>query len=179
MINLLVADEVQHARQVRELFWEYLQWANANVREHFGVSFDIAAMLEADMLDLAKFMPPKGRVLLGYAEDQLAGIACLRQLGPGIGEVKRMYVRPGHRRIGLGRALLERLLDEAEQAAYALVRLDSAGFMTDAHRLYRGMGFREIEAYDGSEIPKEFQEHWVFMELALPGNTISSRNDAT
>jgi hypothetical protein len=50
---------------------------------------------------------------------------------------------------------------------YERVRLDSARFMIDAHRLYLTSGFREIEAYDGSEIPKEFQQHWVFMEREL------------
>jgi hypothetical protein len=41
--------------------------------------------------------------------------------------------------------------------------------MTEAHHLYRAMGFSEIEAYEGSEIPKEFQEHWIFMEIELRG----------
>ena len=50
---------------------------------------------------------------------------------------------------------------------YQLIRLDSARFMKEAHQLYRSTGFKEITAYEGSEIPKKFQEHWVFMELAL------------
>jgi hypothetical protein len=39
--------------------------------------------------------------------------------------------------------------------------------MREAHQLYQSMGFKEIAAYEGSEIPKEFQEHWVFMERDL------------
>ena len=166
-IQVIIADKKQHASQIRELFWEYLQWANARVIEEFKVSFDIATMLEDDMKDLDKFMPPKGRVLLGYIGKDLAGIACLKELTPGIGEVKRMYVRPSHRRAGLGRTLLNQLLQDAQQIGYQLVRLDSAGFMKEAHQLYRSMGFQEITAYEGSEIPKEFQVHWVFMEIAL------------
>jgi GNAT superfamily N-acetyltransferase len=165
--QVIIADKEQHASQIRELFWEYLQWANARVNEEFEVSFDIATMLEEDMQNLDKFMPPKGRLLLGYMGDELAGIACLKALTPSIGEVKRMYVRPGHRKAGLGRALLKRLLQEAQLIGYQLVRLDSAGFMIEAHQLYRSIGFKEIAAYEGSEIPKEFQEHWVFMEMAL------------
>lgn len=34
--------------------------------------------------------------------------------------------------------------------------------------IYRSTGFREIEAYEGSEIPKEFQNHWIFMEREVP-----------
>jgi carbonic anhydrase len=104
---------------------------------------------------------------LGYFGKDLAGIACLRQLTPTIGEIKRMYVRPGHRKAGLGRMLINRLLQEAQSIGYQLIRLDSALFMKEAHQLYRSTGFKEIAAYEGSEIPKEFQNHWVFMEIAL------------
>ena len=44
---------------------------------------------------------------------------------------------------------------------------DTAGFMKEAHGLYRSNGLYEIEAYEGSEIPKEFQQHWIFMERDL------------
>ena len=164
MIQIIIANPDQHAQPVRELFWEYLQWANKKVEENFGVSFDIAVMLEDDMNTLDKFMPPKGRLLLGYVQDAPMGIACLKALKDDIGEVKRMYVRPPARKRGLGHALLNQLLEEARQIGYARVRLDSARFMTEAHKLYLTSGFREIKAYEGSEIPVEFQIHWIFME---------------
>lgn len=167
MIKIVTANEEQHAQIIRELFWEYLQWGNVKLNQEFGFQFDIAAMLEADMKMLDKFMPPKGCLLLGYLENQPAGIACLKALMDSIGEVKRMYVRPQTRRVGLGRALLNQLLEEARQIGYERIRLDSARFMTEAHQLYRNSGFREIEAYEGSEIPKEFQDHWIFMERDL------------
>ncbi len=166
-IQIIKADRDQHTPQIRELFWEYLQWANARVIEEFKVSFDIATMLEGDMQNLDKFMPPHGRLLLGFIGENVAGIACLKALTPDIGEVKRMYVRPGYRKAGLGRTLLNHLLREAQDIGYQLVRLDSARFMKEAHQLYRSCGFKEIVAYEGSEIPKEFQGNWVFMEIAL------------
>ena len=168
MIQIIIANKEQHAQPIRELFWEYLQWANAKVEENFGVGFDIVAMLEEDMNTLDKFMPPKGRLLLGHVDDQPMGIACLKALTDSIGEIKRMYVRPEARNRGLGRALLNQLLEEAGQIGYERVRLDSARFMTEAHKLYRSAGFHEIEAYEGSEIPQEFQNHWIFMERELP-----------
>ena len=168
MVKILIANQDQHTQPIRALFWEYLQWANAKVEENFGVSFDIASMLEEDMNTLEKFMPPKGRLLLGYVEGLPMGIACLKTLTDQMGEVKRMYVRPQARNRGLGRALLDQLLEEARQIGCERIRLDSARFMTEAHRLYRARGFQEIEAYEGSEIPKEFQENWIFMERKLP-----------
>lgn len=172
MIQIIIANQEQQVQPIRELFWEYLQWANGQVKENFGVSFDIAPMLEDDMQTLGKFMPPKGRLLLGYEDDQPTGIACLKLLTDGIGEIKRMYVRPAARHRGVARALLNRLLEEARQIGYERVRLDSARFMRDAHRLYRSAGFHEIQAYEGSEIPKDFQDHWIFMEMKLaePGS---------
>ena len=74
---------------------------------------------------------------------------------------------PSRGRRGIGRALVDRLLDEARAIGYTNVRLDSAGYMTGAHALYLSLGFREIAPYQGSEIPKEFQAHWVFMERVL------------
>jgi GNAT superfamily N-acetyltransferase len=145
MIQIIVADKEQHAQHIRALFWEYLQWANAKVEENFGVSFDIASMLENDMNTLDKFMPPKGCLLLGYVDDQPMGISCLKELTDSIGEVKRMYVRSEARNRGLGRAVLNRLLEEARQIGYEQIRLDSARFMAEAHQLYHTNDFREIK----------------------------------
>ena len=152
---------------VRELFWEYLQWANANVNAEFDVNFDIASMLEDDMQTLEKFLPPTGRLMLVTSDGRVVGIGCLKHLRPGIGEIKRMYVRPDVRKAGLGRALLASLMTEAKRAGYTRIRLDSAGFMKAAHALYRSAGFRVIEPYAESEIPREFQRHWIFMEREL------------
>jgi GNAT superfamily N-acetyltransferase len=167
MIEIIQAQERVHLPRIHELFWEYLQWANARLNVEFGVDFDIAEMLEQDMVELGKFLPPNGRLLLGRCDGQLAGIACMRKLNKDMGEVKRMYVRSTIRRRGVGQALLSRLLDEARAIGYQRVRLDSARFMKEAHALYRSYGFREIEPYEGSEIPNEFQVHWIFMEREM------------
>jgi GNAT superfamily N-acetyltransferase len=154
---------------VRELFWEYLQWANDRVNEEFSVDFDIASMLDQDMVTLEKFAPPTGRLLLATISDHVVGIGCLKRLLPDVGEIKRMYVRPESRGTGLGRALLEALISSAKVVGYSRIRLDSAGFMKAAHALYRSADFRKIEPYPESEIPPEFHEHWVFMERELEG----------
>jgi GNAT superfamily N-acetyltransferase len=166
MIQIMIANREQ-AQPIRQLFQEYLEWGSTKLYEEFSVKFDTPELVESSMQHLDWFMPPKGRLLLGYVNDQPMGIACLKALTDSIGEVKRMYVRPEARGQGLGRELLTRLLEEARQIGYERVRLDSARFMTDAHKLYRSAGFHEIEAYEGSEIPKEFQNHWIFMERDL------------
>jgi GNAT superfamily N-acetyltransferase len=167
MVRIQQAQADKDRDRVRELFAEYLQWANGRVNTEFGVNFDIAAMLEDDMAKLDIFLPPDGRLLLATEESLAAGIACLKRLRKGIGEIKRMYVRPEFRGKGIGRALLEKLIAEAKEIGYSTVRLDSARFMKEAQALHRSAGFHEIEPYPASEIPQEFQEHWVFMEMRL------------
>jgi GNAT superfamily N-acetyltransferase len=153
--------------QVRELFWEYLQWANERLNEEFDVNLDIDSMLEQGMAELEIFSPPHGRLLLATGESQAAGIACLKRIREGMGEIKRMYVRPEFRGQGIGRVLLEALIAQAQQIGYQTLRLDSTRFMKAAHSLYRSAGFQEIEPYPESEIPPEFHRHWVFMEKQL------------
>jgi GNAT superfamily N-acetyltransferase len=152
---------------VRQLFWEYLQWGNARVNEEYGIRFDIESWLEQDMLELDKFLPPHGRLLLAEYEGQVAGLACMQRIRGDIGEIKRMYVRPAYRRKGIGRALVQHLIAEAREIGYPRVRLDSVRFMKAAHSLYRSVGFQEIEPYPESEIPEESRQHWIFMELQL------------
>ena len=155
--------------EVRSLFWEYLQWANANLAQAFGVSFDIAAMLEGDMAGIHKYYPPRGRLLLAKIDGATEGCACMQTLGEGVAELKRTYVRPAYRGRGIGRALVQALIDDLDAAGYTTLRLDSANFMQEAHRLYRALRFQEREAYPESEIPPEFHANWTFMERKLNG----------
>jgi GNAT superfamily N-acetyltransferase len=152
---------------VRALFWEYLQWANRRVNEEFGVNFDIDSMLDRDMAHLEIFSQPDGQIVLAIEGAQVAGIGGLKRLLHSTAEIKRMYVRPAFRGQGLGRELLAELIAEAKRIGYQRIRLDSAGFMVEAHSLYRSAGFREIDPYPESEIPPDFQRHWVFMEKEL------------
>ena len=77
--------------------------------------------------------------------------------------MKRLYVRPGDRGLGLGRMLVERLIAEARAIGYERMRLDTiASAMQDAIALYRRMGFVEIAPY--SSIPLESA---LWMELLL------------
>jgi GNAT superfamily N-acetyltransferase len=167
MLRIYQVDSDHDTAQVRRLFLEYLEWANSRIVEEFGFCFDIQSMVEGDMLELDKFLPPDGRLLLAEHEGRVTGLACMRRIRPDMGEIKRMYVRPEFRGMGIGRALLEALIAEAREIGYPRVRLDSTRFMKEAHRLYRSAGFEEIDPYTESEIPAEYQSHWVFMEMKL------------
>ena len=165
--SIFQAKPVEDVQVVRELFWEYLTWANDMNSREFGLRLDIVKMLEEDMANLGKFMPPDGRLLLAQDDGFLSGCVCLKKMRANIGEVKRLYVKPAFRGKGIGKMLVGTLLEEARKAGYGSIRLDSTRYMTNAHDLYRSFGFQEIAPYPESEIPKKFHAHWIFMEHSL------------
>ncbi|MCD4675137.1 MAG: GNAT family N-acetyltransferase, partial [Desulfobacula sp.] len=82
-------------------------------------------------------------------------------------EIKRMYVRPGHRGKKIGQNLLGQLIQSAREIGCSKVLLDSARFMTNAHALYQSAGFTEVDIYSETEMTKNFQDHMIYMELKL------------
>ena len=153
---------------VKRLWMEYLTWGNNTMQAMYGVHpHDPKEAVEQDIESIDKFRPPYGRLMLAVHEGKVCGLGSLKSINPETGEIKRMYVDPGTRRIGAGRAILKALIVEAKDAGYKTVRLDSPKFMKAAHSLYRSFGFKDIEAYPEMEIPQEFKEYLLFMELKL------------
>jgi len=118
---------------------------------------------DAEVANLpGEYAPPGGRLLLAFERGTAAGCVALRKIADGIGEMKRMYVRPAHRGTGLGRRLAEAVLSEARAIGYRAVRLDTLPSMVSAQKLYVSLGFVDIPPYN---------EHPIagtrFMELVL------------
>ncbi|HBB87146.1 MAG TPA: GNAT family N-acetyltransferase [Blastocatellia bacterium] len=148
----LTAPDIQRAR---ELFEEYAAWLGINLcfqnfdKELAGLPGDYA--------------PPSGRLFLADDGDQVMGCIALRKIGDGVGEIKRLYVRPEFRDHGLGRSLIEKLIAAAKQIGYASLRLDTlSGKMDQAMAMYRSFGFQEIAPYYNNPVAGA-----TFMELLL------------
>ncbi|HVA74356.1 MAG TPA: GNAT family N-acetyltransferase [Acidimicrobiales bacterium] len=161
------ADLTQDIDAVERLWLEYLSWGNDEVEARHGFRLPVSEAVDHDLATIERFQPPDGRLVLAFEGDRAFGIGCLRRIGPDTAEIKRMYVEPDHRRAGVGRGILDALVDAASAAGYERVRLDSSDFMTAAHALYRSRGFADIGPYPESEIPDQFKTHWVFMERRL------------
>lgn len=100
------------------------------------------------------YIAPRGGLWLARATANSAGVGCvaLRPLSASMAEVKRMYVDPGWRGHGIGRALLEVLIDRARALEYITLRLGTLDDMTAAQSLYRSLGFAPIERYRADEM---------------------------
>ncbi len=107
---------------------------------------------DAELANLpGPYAPPRGALLAAHVDGSLAGCCALRPLDtvdyPNACEMKRLYVRPGHRGLGLGRQLAEAVLDAARQAGYSTVLLDTLSEMETARALYEDLGFEEVPPY--------------------------------
>jgi DNA-binding MarR family transcriptional regulator/GNAT superfamily N-acetyltransferase len=127
--------------------------------ERFAGGFDPARSrpLEADALT-----PPAGVLLVATLHDDPVGCGALRFHSDGWTEVKRMWVSPTVRGLGLGRRLLADL--EARAVAYGArrIRLDTNGSLTEAIALYRSVGYREIPAFND----ERYADHWFEKTIA-------------
>jgi len=153
---------------IRQLWTDYLTWGNGKMQLLYGAHpHNPKETVEQDIELIDKFLPPNGRLMLAFIDGNPCGIGCLKSINEEIGEIKRMYVDPSFRNIGAGRAILQSLLMAAKETGYKKVRLDSPKFMEAAHSLYRSFGFKDIPVYDEVEIPEEFRQYLLFMELDL------------
>ena len=153
--TILHATDAQGFQAVRELCREYADALGVDL-ETQNLSHELAHLP-------GHYAPPSGCLLLATVLGQPAGCVALKRLSDGICEMKRLYVRPQYRRTGLGRALVERAIQEARLLGYISMRLDSLpARMRRAAALYREMGFVKIPPYWNNVLPGV-----EYMELEL------------
>jgi GNAT superfamily N-acetyltransferase len=129
-----------HAAVVRELA-DYLNFIG-DALDAEGLDHDIAHWQEE--------YDGRTGVLLVVADaaGEVVGTAAVRLLEPGLGELKRMWLRPSRQGRGLGRRLMHACLDEARRLGCRALRLDTQAKLEAAVHLYRAYGFSEIPRYN-------------------------------
>jgi putative acetyltransferase len=150
-----IVTSAEEMEPVRVLFREYAD----------SLDFDLCFQnFEQELADLpGPYAPPSGCLLLATVEGKPAGCVASKRLADGVCEMKRLSVRGRYRGTGLGRTLAERIIHEARNLGYRVMRLDTIpSVMGRAVALYRSLGFRDIPPYCLNPLPGA-----VFMELTV------------
>lgn len=155
----LTVSKVQTAgdlKSVISLFEEYAQSLGIDL------SFQDFATEMAQMP--GKYGPPIGTLLLARSrEDEAIGCVGLRPFAKaGHCEMKRLYVHPHGRGLGVGRKLAQTVIAEAKELGYEAMLLDTLSTMASAQALYKSLGFVEVAPYYDSPL-----QNTTFLRLDL------------
>lgn len=130
------SEDLEH---LRVLFREYA------ASLHFDLAFQ---GFDRELAELpGRYAPPSGCALLARVDAVIAGCVALRAIGDGVCEMKRLFVRPDHQRLGIGRLLATSIIEAGRAAGYTTMKLDTVPAMSSAIELYTSLGFRDTEPY--------------------------------
>ena len=162
-IRLIVPDSPALIDAAREIFREYAA----------SLAIDLSFQgFDQELLDLpGEYAAPGGCLLLAIVEGVVAGCGAYRRLTdvdyPNACEMKRLYVRRAFRRFGLGRQVAQALIDDARQAGYSSMLLDTLDDMEAARELYASLGFVEVPPFYFNPLPGA---HYLRVDLDSPNS---------
>jgi DNA-binding MarR family transcriptional regulator len=141
----------QHAQHcLREYF--------AELDHRFEMGFDPAHTLRADPDEMR---PPAGVFVVASLHDEPIGCGALKFHGDEPAELKRMWVAPTARGLGVGRRLLHDLERRAAEHGSHTIRLDTNGALAEALAMYRSAGYRQVAAFND----EPYADHWFEKHL--------------
>lgn len=137
--KLLRPEKLREFDMVRRLFNRYA--ASLDFDLDFQDFDDEMRRLPGD------YAPPGGCLILAVLKKEPVGCVALRRIDDAICEMKRLYTVPSLRGTGVGRLLVESVIDAARNMGYNKMRLDTVPSMKSARRLYSSVGFEKIGPY--------------------------------
>lgn len=123
------------------------------LKERFEAGFDPARTTSANPEEL---VPPAGLFLVARLDGRAVGCGALKVRGRKLGEIKRMWVAPDARGLGIAQRLLDALETNAAQMGLDTLQLDTNRALKEAHALYARNGYREIPRYNDNP----YAHHW-------------------
>ncbi|NUR97086.1 MAG: MarR family transcriptional regulator [Kribbellaceae bacterium] len=139
----------------------------AELGRRFDDGFDRSRSISADNAELT---PPAGLLLLATLNSEPIGCGALKLHGNDPAEIKRMWVSPDARGLGLGRRLLTELEHAAATHGAPAVRLETNRTLTEAIALYRSSGYEEVPAFND----EPYAHHWFEKHLNVRGGSRAS-----
>jgi GNAT superfamily N-acetyltransferase/DNA-binding MarR family transcriptional regulator len=125
----------------------------AELEARFETGFDPSRTISADAHELT---PPEGALFIARLRGEPVGCGALKLHGQAPAELKRMWIAPAARSLGLGRRLLGALERHAREASAPAVRLETNRALTEAIALYRRSGYVEVAAFNA----EPYAHHW-------------------
>lgn len=133
----------------------------AEMSERFDSGFDPALSL---LPGTDALRAPQGLFLVARLHGEPVGCAGLKLPSTAPAEIKRMWVAPRARRLGLGRRFLTELEARAARHGHRLLRLDTNKALSAAIGLYHSCGFQEVAAFND----EPYAHHWFEKRIAPP-----------
>jgi DNA-binding MarR family transcriptional regulator/GNAT superfamily N-acetyltransferase len=130
------------------------------LNQRFETGFNPALSIRADAQELTR---PAGILLIARLGDRTVGCGALKLHGEAPAELKRMWVAPVARGLGLGRRLLSELERFAREAGAAVIRLETNQALSEAIVLYRSSGYVEVDAFND----EPYAHHWFEKHLGF------------
>jgi DNA-binding MarR family transcriptional regulator/GNAT superfamily N-acetyltransferase len=128
------------------------------LQERFETGFDPARSLLPDAGDLR---PPRGLFLVARLHGEPVGCAGLKLPAGAPAEIKRMWVAPSARGLGVGRRILHELEDHARRRGADVVHLETNKALGEAASLYRSAGYVEVDPFND----EPYAHHWFEKRL--------------
>lgn len=157
-MNIIQANSIEDIAAARRLFEEYAASIDTDLCFQ-NFSKELAGLPGA-------YAPPRGHLLLAVVDGIPVGCVGLRPHDATTGEMKRLFVQPGHQGRGIGRQLVEAVTAEARAIGYTSLLLDTLPTMQSAIKLYESLGFVHRPPYFDSPVGGN-----VFMERKLEAET--------
>ena len=166
MIEIYQVDNVDKLEQARTLwkgFGDFLKncLGEYSYRPAF-IEYFRAYKQEINHHLPGEYEPPEGCLMLAMYQGESVGSVGLRKLDESICEMRRLFVRPEFRGLGIGRTLAEAIIEHGHILRYTAMRLNTNQRMTGAIEMYRSLGFIDIEPYEHFDI-----DGMCFLELKV------------
>ena len=127
----------------------------AELGRRFKQGFDVSLSRDPDAKDMRR---PRGSFIVAMSDTLPIGCVGLKGTEHGYAEIKRLWVAPSARGLGLGKRLMDAAEDAARTLGIALLRLDTNSALPEAGQLYRSTGWREIPRFNDDPYPDLFFE---------------------